>query len=173
MLCGGLSHEEGQRQLSWGCVVRVPVFVFGSNLGRHGKGAALWARQHRGAIYGQGHGIQGDSYAIPTKGWKLEVLPLGIIQGFVSEFLEFTHKYWVREFQLTPIGCGLAGYTRDQIEPMFRGAPSNVLWPPEWSGPASVDRNPKGGDGTASSRSDESAVGNAETPTLYRPVSRD
>lgn len=110
-----------------------PVFVFGSNLaGRHGKGAALWARQHRGAIYGQGHGIQGDSYAIPTKGWKLEVLPLGIIQGFVSEFLEFAHKYWMREFQLTPIGCGLAGYTREQIEPLFQGAPSNVLWPPEW-----------------------------------------
>ena len=115
------------------------MFVFGSNLaGRHGKGAALWARQHRGAIYGQGHGIQGDSYAIPTKGWKLEVLPLGIIQGFVSEFLEFSHKYWMREFQLTPIGCGLAGYAREQIEPMFHGAPSNVLWPPEWSALASA-----------------------------------
>jgi hypothetical protein len=44
------------------------VFVFGSNLaGRHGKGAALWARQHRGAIYGQGIGLQGNSYAIPSK----------------------------------------------------------------------------------------------------------
>lgn len=45
-----------------------PIFVFGSNLaGRHGKGAALWARQHRGAIYGQGIGLQGNSYAIPSK----------------------------------------------------------------------------------------------------------
>jgi hypothetical protein len=49
-----------------------PVFVFGSNLaGRHGKGAAIWARQHRGAIYGEGSGRQGNSYAIPTKDAKL------------------------------------------------------------------------------------------------------
>lgn len=115
-------------------VERVPVFVFGSNLaGRHGKGAALWARQHRGAIYGQGHGIQGDSYAIPTKGWKLETLPLWMIEGFVDEFLVFTRKYWMRQFQLTPIGCGLAGYSREQIEPMFAAAPANVLRPPEWA----------------------------------------
>jgi hypothetical protein len=113
---------------------RAPVFVFGSNLaGRHGKGAALWARQNRGAIYGQGHGIQGDSYAIPTKGHQLETLPLPMIAGFVAEFLEFARKYWMRQFQLTPIGCGLAGYQREQIEPMFRGAPDNVLWPPEWA----------------------------------------
>lgn len=113
---------------------RPPIFVFGSNLaGRHGKGAALWAREHRGAIYGQGSGIQGDSYAIPTKGHKLETLPLWMIEGFVQEFLEFTRKYWMLTFQLTPIGCGLAGYSRAQIEPMFRGAPGNVLWPPEWS----------------------------------------
>jgi hypothetical protein len=54
------------------------VFVFGSNLaGRHGKGAALWARQHRGAIYGQGVGRQGNAYAIPIKDGQLRVLPLG------------------------------------------------------------------------------------------------
>lgn len=116
---------------------RPPVFVFGSNLaGRHGKGAALWARQNRGAVYGQGRGIQGDSYAIPTKGYRLETLPLPLIAGFVAEFLEFARKYWMRQFQLTPIGCGLAGYQREQIEPLFVGAPDNVLWPPEWSVPA-------------------------------------
>ena len=113
-----------------------PVFVFGSNLaGRHGKGAALWARQHRGAIYGQGHGIQGDSYAIPTKGWKMETLPLPVIWNFVHEFLTFAHKYHFRTFQLTPIGCGLAGYQRSDIEPMFANAPANVLMPPEWTEP--------------------------------------
>ena len=43
------------------------IFVFGSNLaGRHGKGAALFARQKHGAIHGQGVGLQGTSYAIPT-----------------------------------------------------------------------------------------------------------
>lgn len=114
-------------------VAKPPVFVFGSNLaGRHGKGAALWARQHRGAIYGQGHGMQGNSYAIPTKGYRLETLPLATIANWVHEFLLFAHKYHMLQFQLTPIGCGLAGYTREEIEPMFAGAPDNVIWPPEW-----------------------------------------
>ena len=58
-----------------------PVFVFGSNLaGRHGAGAALFAIRHRGAIYGRGEGLQGNSYAIPTKGHRLDPLslPLGV-----------------------------------------------------------------------------------------------
>lgn len=112
---------------------KAPVFVFGSNLaGRHGKGAALWARQHRGAIYGQGAGLQGNSYAIPTKGWRLEVLPLWMIEASVQEFLMFASKYHMRQFQLTPVGCGYAGYKREQIEPMFRGGLPNIIWPPEW-----------------------------------------
>jgi hypothetical protein len=58
------------------------VFVFGSNLaGRHGKGAALHARQHCGAIYGQGEGLQGRSYAIPTKDAAIGTLPLDAIAG--------------------------------------------------------------------------------------------
>lgn len=110
-----------------------PIFVFGSNLaGRHGKGAALWARQHRGAIYGQGIGLQGNSYAIPSKDSQLRTLPLAIIRQHVSEFLAFARSKPELTFQLTPIGCGLAGYRRDQIEPMFADAPPNVLWPPEW-----------------------------------------
>jgi len=44
------------------------IFIFGSNeAGRHGKGAALHARQHHGAEYGVGVGRTGDAYAIPTK----------------------------------------------------------------------------------------------------------
>lgn len=87
-----------------------PVFVFGSNLaGRHGKGAALWARQHRGAIYGQGAGPQGNAYAIPTKDRQLRVLPLDVIRGYVREFLDYAHRQPNLRFELTPIGCGLAG----------------------------------------------------------------
>lgn len=111
-----------------------PVFVFGSNLaGRHGKGAALWARQHRGAAYGVGYGPQGNSYAIPTKDENLQTLPLSEIEKHVNAFLTFAEaaKPFLR-FQLTPIGCGLAGYTREQIEPLFALAPNNVIWPPEW-----------------------------------------
>lgn len=110
-----------------------PVFVFGSNLaGRHGKGAALWARQNRGAIYGQGVGRQGNSYAIPTKDENLRTLPLSRIEAHVWIFLEYARAHPDTQFQLTPIGCGLAGYTREQIEPHFAKAPPNVIWPPEW-----------------------------------------
>jgi hypothetical protein len=107
-----------------------PVFVFGSNLaGRHGKGAALWARQHRGAIYGQGVGPQGNAYAIPTKDRQLRVLPLDVIRGYVREFLDYAHRLPDLRFELTPIGCGLAGYRPDQIAPMFANAPANVILP--------------------------------------------
>lgn len=111
-----------------------PVFVFGSNLaGRHGKGAALWAHQHRGAIYGKGVGLQGNSYAIPTKNERLATMTLRDIRCYVNQFLLFANARQDLTFQLTPIGCGLAGYKREQIEPMFEGAPANVLMPPEWS----------------------------------------
>ena len=60
----------------------IPIFVFGSNLaGRHGKGAALYAKKHHGAIYGQGYGLQGRSFAIPTKDYNLKTLPLWCIKN--------------------------------------------------------------------------------------------
>lgn len=106
------------------------VFVFGSNLaGRHGKGAALWARRHRGAIYGRGVGPQGRAYAIPTKDRQLRVLPLAIIHGHVGDFLAYARLRAEQRFEVTPIGCGLAGYRPDQIAPMFAGAPANVILP--------------------------------------------
>ncbi|WEX09164.1 hypothetical protein [Chelativorans sp. AA-79] len=106
------------------------VFVFGSNLaGRHGKGAALWARHHRGAIYGRGVGPQGDAYAIPTKDRHLRVLPLPVIRSHVADFLGYARHRPDLRFEVTPIGCGLAGYRPDQIAPMFAGAPANVFLP--------------------------------------------
>ena len=108
----------------------LPVFVFGSNLaGRHGKGAALWARQHRGAIYGRGVGRQGNAYAIPTKDHDLRVLPLAAIAGHVAAFLDHARRFTSTAFELTPIGCGLAGYCPEQIAPMFSDAPPNVALP--------------------------------------------
>lgn len=110
-----------------------PVFVFGSNLaGRHGKGAALWAKQHRGAIYGQGEGFQGNSYGIPTKDARIKTMPLEEIAQAVERFKTFARERKDLSFQLTPIGCGLAGYTPEQIAPMFRDAPANVLQPDEF-----------------------------------------
>ncbi len=109
------------------------IFVFGSNLaGRHGKGAALHARNKKGAIYGQGVGLQGESYAIPTKDKNLKKLPLMIIKEFVQEFLYYAKINENLIFEVTPIGCGLAGYKYDDIAPMFRNSPKNVILPEEF-----------------------------------------
>ena len=106
------------------------VFVFGSNrAGRHGKGAALTALRKFGAKNGQGIGLMGKSYGIPTKGRKLDVLPLFAIEIQVNRFLLFAHKNRHLEFLVTPIGCGLAGYKPKQIAPFFEGASENVILP--------------------------------------------
>lgn len=110
-----------------------PIFVFGSNeAGRHGKGAALAARQQHGAIYGQGEGLQGQSYAIPTKDAHLRTLPLPVILIYVRRFLEFARQHPQLQFQVTAIGCGLAGYTPTVIAPMFLNHPPNCTMPPEF-----------------------------------------
>jgi hypothetical protein len=109
------------------------VFVFGSNLaGRHGKGAALFALKNHGAIYGQGIGFQGRSYAIPTKDADLRTLPLDTIASFVKHFLAYADAYPELTFNVTPIGCGLAGYKPTDIAPMFRDVPHNVILPKEF-----------------------------------------
>lgn len=111
------------------------IFVFGSNLaGRHGKGAALYAKQYHGAIYGQGIGLQGNSYAIPTKDARIKTLPLNTIKEYVDDFINFAYKHKELKFIVTPIGCGLAGYKYEQIAPMFfecKGL-SNVVLPKEF-----------------------------------------
>lgn len=111
-----------------------PIFVFGSNLaGRHGKGAALHARQHHGAVYGIGEGRMGNSYAIPTKDGALRTLALDEIERHVRNFLAYAQMHKNETFQLTPIGCGLAGYSPADIAPMFKNAPANVSLPREFA----------------------------------------
>lgn len=110
------------------------IFVFGSNLaGWHGKGAARDAFRHHGAIQGIGVGFQGRSYAIPTKGYTLRTLSLAAIQANVNDFIAYAEFHPYMTFKLTPIGCGLAGYTPEQIAPLFVRAPSNVLLPEVFS----------------------------------------
>lgn len=109
------------------------IFVFGSNLaGIHGAGAARFAVQRHGAIYGQGIGLQGRSYGIPTKDERIETLPLEVIAGFVTNFLNFARSRPGLTFYVTPIGCGLAGYKRPQIRPMFDGMPPNCRFAETW-----------------------------------------
>lgn len=108
------------------------IFVFGANeAGRHGAGAALWATQHRGARYGK---IKycGQSYGIPTKDKWILTLPLDKIKVYIDEFIEFAKEHPELKFQVTPIGCGLAGYKAEEIAPMFKDVPNNCLLPDEF-----------------------------------------
>lgn len=106
------------------------IFVFGSNMaGRHGAGAALYAVRARGAVYGQGEGLQGESYAIPTKDENIRTLPLNRIRFFVDRFLHYAREHPELTFEVTPIGCGLAGYKPSDIAFMFKDAPENCILP--------------------------------------------
>jgi hypothetical protein len=94
------------------------VFVFGSNLGgHHGGGAARVALNKFGAIYGQGVGLQGQSYAIPTMQGGVET-----IQPYVDDFIKFAENNQQLFFFVTRIGCGIAGFSDEQIAPLFTNA---------------------------------------------------
>jgi len=109
------------------------VWVFGSNLaGIHGAGAARVALEHFDAVPGQGVGYHGGSYAIPTKDENIETLPLDVIRGHIAQFITFAYRRRQLNFFVTRIGCGLAGYTDEQIAPMFKSAPANCSFAKEW-----------------------------------------
>lgn len=109
------------------------IFVFGSNLaGIHGAGSAEAALKKHGAIWGVGVGLQGNSYAIPTKDKELQSLPLLKIRDYVAVFLTFASINPQMTFNVVKIGCGLAGFTEQQMAPLFAGAPSNVNLPEGW-----------------------------------------
>ncbi len=94
------------------------VFVFGSNLaGAHGGGAARIAAEKFGAIMGQGVGLQGQSYAIPTMQGGVNT-----IKPYVDEFIAFAKQHPELTFLVTRIGCGIAGFTPAEIAPLFAGA---------------------------------------------------
>lgn len=91
------------------------IFVFGSNLsGHHGGGAALLAMNKWGAIWGQGVGLQGQTYGIPTMQGGVET-----IRPYVDEFIQFANKHPEMTFLVTEIGCGIAGFTPQEIAPLF------------------------------------------------------
>ena len=94
------------------------VFVFGSNLaGLHGGGAARAALRKFGAVWGQGVGLQGQSYAIPTMQGGVET-----IRPYVDEFIEFAKEHPELKFYVTRIGCGIAGFKDEEIAPLFSEA---------------------------------------------------
>lgn len=94
------------------------IFVFGSNLnGLHGGGAARVAMEKFGAVWGQGVGLQGQSYAIPTMHGSVDA-----IKPYVDEFITFAKLHPELKFLVTRIGCGIAGFSEEEIAPLFAEA---------------------------------------------------
>ena len=94
------------------------IFVFGSNLeGQHGGGAALLAYRKWGAIWGQGVGLQGQTYGIPTMQGGVET-----IAPYVDEFIRFAQEHPKLIFLVTESGCGIAGFRPEEIAPLFKEA---------------------------------------------------
>jgi len=106
------------------------IFVFGSNLqGMHGGGAAYTAYRKFGAIMGQGVGLQGQSYGIPTMQGGVET-----IRPYVDEFIAFAKAHPELTFLVTRIGCGIAGFRNEEIAPLFEKAHAveNIVLPEGW-----------------------------------------
>ena len=106
------------------------IFVFGSNLkGIHYTGAALVAYQKFGAIWGCGVGLHGQSYGIPTMQGGVKT-----IRPYVNKFIQFAKEHPELKFFVTRIGCGMAGFTEDEISPLFRKASNvkNIIKPFGW-----------------------------------------
>lgn len=100
------------------------VFVFGSNAGGlHGGGAARFAHEHFGAVWGEGHGHHGQTYAIDT------MSGLDVLADEARTFLAYAAAHPDLRFLLTPVGCGIAGYTPGEVAPLFADAPDNVTIP--------------------------------------------
>ena len=94
------------------------IFVFGSNLeGMHGGGAAYIAYEKFGAIWGQGVGLQGQSYGIPTMHGGVDV-----IKPYVDEFIDFAKSHQELKFLVTRIGCGIAGFSDEEMAPLLKDA---------------------------------------------------
>ena len=113
----------------------IQIFVFGSNLaGIHGLGSAKEAVLHHGAEYiknvtarfgvigKNGFGLQGNSFAIPTKDQFIQTMPLFRIKPYVKRFIMFAEAHPEMQFNVVNIGCRNAGYTPKQIAPMFSDA---------------------------------------------------
>lgn len=100
--------------------------MFGSNsMGQHTGGAAAHAMCHFGAVWGQGEGLQGQSYAIPTTDG------LDRLREAVNRFVAYTMSHPEQRFLVTAIGCGHAGWSEREVAPLFRGCVqlSNVALP--------------------------------------------
>lgn len=100
------------------------IFVFGSNsFGAHGGGAARFAYDRFGAVWGQAEGLQGQSYGIDT------MSGLRVFEEHATRFVRFAREHPELRFLVTEVGCGIAGHTAVEVAGFFAGAPDNVVLP--------------------------------------------
>lgn len=109
------------------------VFVFGSNTaGQHWGGAARLAHAKFGAIWGAGIGLHGQSYAIPTLTGDGKKVSLTDLEDSVNDFVNFAASRPDLKFLVTEIGCGIAGFSIQEIAPLFANAVNQAnIWLPE------------------------------------------
>lgn len=102
------------------------IFVFGSNIqGAHGGGAAWYAHKQFGAEWGVGEGLTGRTYALPTMEGEAS------LKRAVDRFIACAKEHPELTFLVTAVGCGIAGYTPNEVAPLFKEATSleNVYLP--------------------------------------------
>ncbi len=104
------------------------IFVFGSNLnGNHAGGAARQAYDTFGAVWGQGVGLQGQSYAIPTLDENMQKMSLERIGSHLEDLVRHAGMNEDKEYLLTPIGQGIAGFSKEEIESILPELPKNII----------------------------------------------
>jgi hypothetical protein len=109
------------------------IFVFGSNQrGAHAGGAARLAKEKFGAQEGVGEGLTGQSYAFPTLTASFEKVSQASLEASRDRFFAAARQNPDKTFVLTKVGCGIAGFTEDEIRPLFKNAPANVTLPEDW-----------------------------------------
>lgn len=109
------------------------VFVFGSNLaGLHNGGAAKQAHADFNAEIGVGEGLTGQCYAFPTLDSGLNKLNVGELGRSRDNFYRCAVLNPDKEFLLTKVGCGIAGFPEEQMKALFESVPSNVILPTDW-----------------------------------------
>jgi len=76
-----------------------------------------------GAKYGEGVGLYGQTYALPTVYYNIKrSLTIQEIKEYVDEFISFANENKDLIFLVTEVGCNLAGHKVSDIAPLFKNA---------------------------------------------------
>ena len=95
-----------------------------------GVGGAAWLAYRRfGAVWGEGVGLHGRTYAVPTMQGGVDT-----IKPYVDDFILFAKEHKELTFLVTRIGCGIAGFRNEEIAPLFKDAicVENIILPKEF-----------------------------------------